>query len=96
MEQIGKMTLLEHIACAMEDLNNEDFCEDKKKAQLLIDKARGISELAATYNEAIKIQQEEKRIMLSAFKLCKQMNLTPTEMNNFISGKTQAIENEKL
>lgn len=80
MKQTGSMTILEHLACAMEDLNNEDFTADPEQAKLLIEKSKALSDLAAQYTNVIKTDQEEKRIIIEAMNVAGKWNYQKNEM----------------
>ena len=95
MKQVGKMSILEHLACAMEDLNDESFLEDPEKAKLQLDKARAISELASQYTEVIKTDQEEKKIIIEAINVAGKWNYKPQDLPKELGfNKTQKNENE--
>lgn len=97
MKQVGKMSILEHLACAMEDLNDESFLEDPEKAKLQLNKARAISELASQYTEVIKTEQEEKKIIIEAMNVAGKWNYNPQELPKELGfKKTQKNENETL
>ena len=80
MKQVGKMSILEHLACAMEDLNDEDFLNDPDKAKLQLDKARAISELASQYTEVIRTEQEDKKIIIEAMNVAGKWNYNTKEL----------------
>lgn len=80
MKQTGSMTILEHLACAMEDLNDENFIDDPEKAKLLIEKSRALSELATQYTNVIKTDQEEKRLIIDAMNVAGKWNYNKDEL----------------
>ena len=95
MKQVGKMSILEHLACAMEDLNDESFPADPEKAKLLLDKAKAISELASQYTDAIKTEQEEKKIIIEAMNVAGKWNYNPQDLPKELGfRKIQKNENE--
>lgn len=89
MKQTGSMTILEHLACAMEDLNNEDFTKDPEQAKLLIEKSKAMSDLAAQYTNVIKTDQEEKRIIIEAMNVAGKWNYQKNEMTNLLGLTTE-------
>lgn len=74
MKKTGSMSILEHLACAMEDLNDEHFIDNPEKAKLLIEKSRALTELATQYTEVIKCDQEEKRLVIDAMNVAGKWN----------------------
>lgn len=88
MKQVGKMSILEHLACAMEDLNDEDFLNDPDKAKLQLDKARAISELASQYTEVIRTEQEDKKIIIEAMNVAGKWNYNTNELPKELGFKT--------
>lgn len=84
MKQTGSMTILEHLACAMEDLNSEDFTKDPEQAKLLIEKSKAMSDLAAQYTNVIKTDQEEKRIIIEAMNVAGKWNYQKNEMTELL------------
>lgn len=96
MKQVGKMSVLEHLACAMEDLNDESFLENPEQAKLQIEKARAVSELAARYTDVIRTDQEDKRIIIEAMNVAGKWNYNKNELPKELGFKTIAKENETL
>ena len=95
MKQVGKMSVLEHLACAMEDLNDESFLENPEQAKLQIEKARAITELASQYTEVIKTEQEEKKIIIEAMNVAGKWNYNPQDLPKELGfRKIQKNENE--
>lgn len=92
MKQTGSMSILEHLACAMEDLNNEDFLKNPEEAKLLIEKSRAVSELAAKYTDVIKTDQEDKRIIIEAMNVAGKWNYNKNELPKELGFKTIAEE----
>lgn len=88
MKQVGKMSVLEHLACAMEDLNEESFLENPEQAKLQIEKARAITELASQYTEVIKTEQEDKKIMIEAMNVAGKWNYNTKELPKELGFKT--------
>lgn len=84
MKQTGSMTILEHLACAMEDLNDKDFIKNPDQAKLLIEKSRAMSDLAAQYTDVIRTDQEEKRIIIDAMNVAGKYNYTTEEIKNVL------------
>lgn len=84
MKQTGSMTILEHLACAMEDLNDKDFIKNPDQAKLLIEKSRAMSDLAAQYTDVIRTDQEEKRIIIDAMNVAGRYNYTTEEIKNVL------------
>lgn len=80
MKKTGRMSILEHLACAMEDLNDETFIDDPEKAKLLIEKSRALSELATQYTNVIKTDQEEKRLIIDAMDVAGKWNYNKNEL----------------
>lgn len=78
------MTILEHLACAMEDLNDKDFIKNPDQAKLLIEKSRAMSDLAAQYTDVIRTDQEEKRIIIDAMNVAGRYNYTTEEIKNVL------------
>lgn len=89
MKQTGSMTILEHLACAMEDLNDKDFQKDPEEAKLLIEKSRALSELAARYTDVIRTDQEEKRIIIEAMNVAGKWNYDRKEFPKALGFNTE-------
>lgn len=84
MKQVGKMSILEHIAMAMEDLEQENILDNPERAKLAIEKARSITDLAATYTNVIKTDQDEKRLMIEAMDVAGKWNYNKTELKQIL------------
>lgn len=96
MKQIGKMSVLEHLACAMEDLNEESFLENPEQAKLQIEKARAITELASQYTEVIKTKQEEKKIILEAMDIAGKWNYNIKDFPKELGFNSARISNDSI
>lgn len=96
MKQTGSMTILEHLACAMEDLNDENFQKDPEEAKLLIEKSRALSELAARYTDVIRTDQEEKRIIIEAMNVAGKWNYNKNELPKGLGFYPEEKSNETL
>lgn len=96
MKQIGKMSILEHLACVMEDLNDESFLENPEHAKLQIEKARAITELASQYTEVIKTEQEEKKIIVEILDVAGKWNYNLKELPKELGFNSARISNDSL
>lgn len=96
MKQIGKMSVLEHLACAMEDLNDESFLENPEQAKLQIEKARAITELASQYTEVIKTEQEKKKIIVEILDVAGKWNYNIKELPKELGFNSARISNDSL
>ena len=96
MKQVGKMSILEHLACAMEDLNDESFLENPEQAKLQIEKARAITELASQYTEVIKTEQEEKKIIVEILDVAGKWNYNLKELPKELGFKSARSLNDSL
>lgn len=96
MKQIGKMSVLEHLACAMEDLNDESFLENPEQAKLQIEKARAITELASQYTEVIKTEQEKKKIIIEILDVAGKWNYNIKELPKELGFNSARISNDSI
>lgn len=96
MKQIGKMSVLEHLACAMEDLNDESFLENPEQAKLQIEKARAITELASQYTEVIKTEQEKKKIIVEILDVAGKWNYNIKELPKELGFNSARISNDSI
>lgn len=96
MKQVGKMSILEHLACAMEDLNEESFLENPEQAKLQIEKARAITELASQYTEVIKTEQEEKKIILEAMDIAGKWDYNIKDLPKELGFNSARISNDSI
>lgn len=96
MKQVGKMSVLEHLACAMEDLNDESFLENPEQAKLQIEKARAITELASQYTEVIKTEQEEKKIIVEILDVAGKWNYNLKELPKELGFNSARISNDSI
>ena len=96
MKQVGKMSVLEHLACAMEDLNDESFLENPEQAKLQIEKARAITELASQYTEVIKTEQEEKKIIVEILDVAGKWNYNIKELPKELGFNSTRISNDSI
>lgn len=96
MKQVGKMSVLEHLACAMEDLNDISFLENPEQAKLQIEKARAITELASQYTEVIKTEQEEKKIIVEILDVAGKWNYNLKELPKELGFNSARISNDSI
>lgn len=96
MHQIDKNTLLEHLSSAIEMLSDKKLDNDKEKTKLAIEKARTMSELANTYVNVIKTDQEEKRIIIDAMDIAGKWNYKRNELPDILGFRSKEITNETL
>lgn len=96
MKQVGKMSVLEHLACAMEDLNDESFLENPEQAKLQIEKARAITELASQYTEVIKTEQEKKKIIVEILDVAGKWNYNIKELPKELGFNSARISNDSI
>ena len=96
MKQVGKMSILEHLACAMEDLNEESFLENPEQAKLQIEKARAITELASQYTEVIKTEQEKKKIIVEILDVAGKWNYNIKELPKELGFNSARISNDSI
>lgn len=80
MNPIDKNTLLEHLSSAIEMLADKSLDNNPEATKLAIEKARAMSEVATTYTNVIKTDQEDKRIIIEAMNVAGRWNYQKNEL----------------
>lgn len=98
MNQVDKDTLLEHLSAAIEMVADKSLENDPEKAKLAIERARTMSELANTYTNVIKTEQDEKRIAIEAMEVAARWNYKRNEIPAVLglTPPTERANNEAL
>lgn len=84
MNPIDKNTLLEHLSSAIEMLTDKSLQNNPEETKLAIEKARAMSELATTYVNVIKTDQDEKRIVIEAINVAGKWNYKNNELPSIL------------
>lgn len=88
MNPIDKNTLLEHLSSAIEMLTDKSLQNNPEETKLAIEKARAMSELATTYVNVIKTDQDEKRIVIEAINVAGKWNYKNNELPSILGLST--------
>lgn len=88
--KIKNSDMQEHLCEMMERLLDDEIMKDAKKAQIEIEKAQAMNNLVSTSLEMQKVEQENKRIIITGMKVAKDCGYKMNEMSAVLG-----IENKK-
>lgn len=88
--KVKNSDMQEHLCEMMERLLDDDLMKDPKKAQIEIQKAQSLNQLVSTSLEMQKVEQENKRILLSAVRTARECNIKTGEVTNLLGIENKA------